>query len=586
MTISDITAYSAAPALYAHDIGALDEVLTAAHLNSEIRFMIIADSNRDVIAEYNVEIGIQLKYDSAKYSGTLMLDNATILSRSPILYKNLPIGNLYVGLSMGRMLDEIERTKMNFVIISIIILLVGLLSVYFAVNLLTVPLESMAQSFQQIENGDFSQKVSSSGYSEFNRLSQSFNHMVTTLASVQNELHTANLNLEQRVEERTNDLQRVIQKQNVSEEALRESEERYRLLVDLSPDAIAVHSADTFLFVNRSALKLFGVNSIESMLKRSLFDFLNPEQTKQFRASFERILHGKSVNMLSEFIFIRDDATEFNAEVAATKHDFRKTSAVQVVIRDVSDRFRNERKRLELEQQLLHVQKKEIVSTLASGLAHDILNILGIIGTSVNKLLFMKHVDHTSLIESADQISKASERGKSLVRQLLTFAKKTELNFDSIQINTVIMEIASVIQRTFPSSITIETILSYDLPHVRADQNQLHQALLNLCLNARDAVQKAGTITIETSINANPDLEENNEYHSEYICISVTDDGIGMNDEVMNRIYEPFFTTKKEGTGSGLGLSMVKGIMDNHRGSISIDTAEGKGTSFKLYFPV
>ncbi|MFA6438271.1 MAG: ATP-binding protein, partial [Bacteriovoracaceae bacterium] len=582
MTIADISAYSIAPAIYFNDSDALQEVLSATQRNSEIRYIIITDYKQHVAAGYNVEIGLRMNYDIASHDGTLSNDRSTVMTRAVIQFNNLTLGNIYLGLSLDKLAEDVAETKKTITFISGIILIIGLLVVYIVARFLTKPLETMAQTFHQIARGDFSQHVQTSGYVEISQLGEAFNHMVDDLASLQSELRSVNRTLENRISERTTDLQHEIVQHKKTEVALRESEERFRALVELSPDAIVVLSDGTFAFINPSALSMFRVYSIEKMSGRSLLEFLHPAQVNLFEESLNRILHGNMVNIFSEYAFVRNDGTEFIAEVAATRLIFRGKIAVQIVIRDISERIRNERKKMELEQQLLHVQKKEIISTLASGLAHDILNILGIIGTSINKLLFMKIVNQESLLESAEQISKASERGKSLVRQLLSFARKSELNFDSVSINTIVMEITSVIQRTFPVTIAIKIDLSNDLPQIRADNNQLHQALLNLCLNARDAIQETGMITIATTASIKPSLPG---LQGDYICVSVSDDGIGMNEEIQRRIYEPFFTTKSEGTGSGLGMAMVKGIMENHRGFIEIDSAEGKGTTFRLFFP-
>lgn len=586
ITIADISAFSTAPALYFNDTDALQEVLNSTGKNPDVRYIIITDHRLKLIAGLHVEEGVRLKYDIADYDGVLSEDERTVMSRSSIQYNNLTIGYLYLGLSLDPMLEEVGNTKRNFTLLSITMLIVGLGMVYFVARLLTNPLEKMAATFQQIARGDFSKHVDPSSYREINQLAESFNQMVDGLSTVQAELRSVNRTLELRINERTKDLMREVQQHKITEDALRESEERYRALVELSPDAIMVLSENKFMFLNPSVLSMFRVYSIDKMFERSLFEFMKPLEAKHLEENLNNILHGNIVNILSDYSFLRDDGSEFIAEVAATKLVFRGKIAVQIVIRDISERMKNERHQMELEQQLLHIQKKEIISTLASGLAHDILNILGIIGTSINKLLFMKNLNEQSLMESAEQISKASERGKALVRQLLSFARKSELNFDSVHINTVVTEITSVIQRTFPPSITIEHKLEKDLPMIRADQNQLHQALLNLCLNARDAIQGTGTITVSTMLTPNGKGGENVKVPGEFLCVSVEDNGIGMSDEVMKRIYEPFFTTKSEGTGSGLGLAMVKGIVENHRGYIEVETALNRGTAFRLYFPV
>ncbi|NUN69665.1 MAG: PAS domain S-box protein [Bacteroidetes bacterium] len=586
MTIADISAYSTAPALFFNDSVAVQEVLAAARQNADIRFIIITDQQQRIVHGYRTEIGVGLRYDIATHEGNLDEHRSTVISRSVILFDGQTIGQLYIGLSLDAINLEVSETKRTITVISAIILIIGLTLSYVVVRLLLGPLERMAGTFRRIAQGDFSQHVEISDFAEVNRLGTAFNSMVDDIAALQGELHGMNRTLEERISERTADLQRSVEQHTRTEAALRDSEERFRALVELSPDAIVVFAAGEFTFINPSALTIFRVPSGGSLHGASLYDMMPLAQAPLFEEMLQRIINGTAVNILTEHTFVREDGTEFIAEVAATKLVYSGTPAVQIVIRDISERIRSERKRIELEQQLLHVQKKEIISTLASGLAHDILNILGIIGTSINKLLFMKELTPSSVNESAEQITKATERGKGLVRQLLSFARKSELNFDSVNVNTIVTEITSVVQRTFPGSIAVKNDLAADLPMIRADSNQLHQALLNLCLNARDAIQDAGLITISTSDAIRPSDAAVRDPSARYLCLCVSDDGVGMSDDVLKRIYEPFFTTKNEGTGSGLGMAMVKGIMENHRGVIEIDTAVGKGTTFRLFFPI
>ncbi len=402
------------------------------------------------------------------------------------------------------------------------------------------------------------------------------------LAKIEND----NILLQQQFQQLKLEYQHEVYKRKETESALRESEERFRSLVELSPDAIILHSEQKFIFGNLAALSLFRISSMQSLIEKSIFDFMNEHQARLLRESMDRMVNGSVLSLLSEYSFFRPDGEEFSAEVTANKLKYSNGISIQFMIRDITERSKNERQRIELEQQLLHIQKKEIISTLASGIAHDILNILGIIGTAINKLTFLKDIDKKSLSESAEQISMATERGRALVRQLLTFAKKSELNFDLVQVNPIIAEIVSVIQRTFPEIITIEMKLSDNLPSMRADANQIHQALLNLCLNARDAIGDSGMIIISSSIADKIGEEQQIDSVNEYICISVSDNGCGMSQEVKNNIFQPFFTTKHETEGSGLGLAMVNGIIENHRGFIELESEIGKGTTFKLYFPI
>ena len=249
------------------------------------------------------------------------------------------------------------------------------------------------------------------------------------------------------------------------------------------------------------------------------------------------------------------------------------------VARDVTDRKR-------LEDQYRHAQKMESLGTLAGGIAHDFNNILAII------------LGHASLIPrnqgnpakqtvNIDSVIQASHRGAALVRQLLTFASKSDVLFESVQLNEVVSETTRLLGETFPKTITVRLQLEQSLPPIIADPNQLHQLLLNLCINARDAMPKGGTLSITTTFVGRERLPGHfpNVGSRTYIVLQVSDTGQGMDQATKHRIFEPFFTTKEKGKGTGLGLATVYGILESHGGFVDVDSEVGVGSTFHVYFP-
>jgi nitrogen-specific signal transduction histidine kinase/CheY-like chemotaxis protein len=239
-----------------------------------------------------------------------------------------------------------------------------------------------------------------------------------------------------------------------------------------------------------------------------------------------------------------------------------------------------------LEDQMRQMQKLEGLGTLAGGIAHDFNNILGIILAFVTSIKRFK--DDTKKLDLAvDTIVKAVERGKTLVQQILMFARKTETVFGAVNVNDIVMEIMTMIMETFPKTLTYAQNFDKSIAFINADRSQLYQVLLNLCVNARDAMPKGGVLTIITRMvsvvslrNQHPDAAA-----SGYVCIEVSDTGEGMSEEIERRIFEPFFTTKGIGKGTGLGLSVVFGIVQAHKGYIDVESELGKGTTFRLYLP-
>ncbi|MGA9362789.1 MAG: PAS domain S-box protein [Bacteroidota bacterium] len=240
-----------------------------------------------------------------------------------------------------------------------------------------------------------------------------------------------------------------------------------------------------------------------------------------------------------------------------------------------------------LEEQLRQAQKLESLGTLAGGIAHDFNNVLGIILGYTSILEDTKAGPKKSL-RSVAAINKAVQRGAALVRQLLTFARKTDTLFESVRLNDVIVELASMLQQTFPRTIQVSSQLEKEIPSITGDGNQLHQALLNLSVNARDAMPSGGTLTFATRAVMGAEVRRRfpEAQREKYVCISVADTGIGMDKPLLARAFEPFFTTKEEGHGTGLGLAVVYGIVASHHGFIDVDSQVGHGTTFRLYFPI
>jgi two-component system cell cycle sensor histidine kinase/response regulator CckA len=263
-----------------------------------------------------------------------------------------------------------------------------------------------------------------------------------------------------------------------------------------------------------------------------------------------------------------------------------KLTGFIAVQEDISDRKRNEAERKRLEAQLLQTQKLESVGTLAGGIAHDFNNILGII-LAYSASLRNAHLPYQKVVNAADVINQAVERGADLVKQILTFARKTDVVYGLVSINVMLKELKKMLSETFPRTVTIVTELGSDVPDITADATQIHQAILNTCVNARDAMPAGGMLLLRTQIGTRSEVSS---YFPEatserYVRVSISDTGTGMDENTRQRIFEPFFTTKVKGKGTGLGLSVVYGVVKNHNGFVRVDTEIGRGTTFHLYFP-
>ena len=251
-----------------------------------------------------------------------------------------------------------------------------------------------------------------------------------------------------------------------------------------------------------------------------------------------------------------------------------------------------ERKQMELH--IREMEKMESLGTLAGGIAHDFNNILGIVLGHVS-LLEIRRNENSAFEQSIRAINSAIQRGAGLVRQILTFARKSEVHPESVDVNKAVLDLSRMIQETFPRTIEIVLDLEKGIPIISIDNTQLHQALLNLCINARDAMMDqrdghpaGGKLTVRTLLVDGAALSflEGADTSLEYVEISVADQGMGMSDATVQRIFEPFFTTKELGRGTGLGLSLVYGVVKANGGFVDVDSRLGEGTVFRLFFPV
>jgi PAS domain S-box-containing protein len=267
---------------------------------------------------------------------------------------------------------------------------------------------------------------------------------------------------------------------------------------------------------------------------------------------------------------------ELESRVAERTAELHQVNAL--LLRDIEEKQK-------LHQQLLQAQKMESIGILAGGIAHDFNNILNII-QGYAFILRGRGVQTKEVSESLGVIDETIQRGAALVQQLLTLARKTEIKIDSVDANRLIEGLIALIKQTFPKTIELSADLATDLPSIMVDGNQLGQALLNLAVNARDAMPQGGNLIFRTTSVDSASLRKLGEASAaRYVCIEVADNGLGMDKKVQQRIFEPFFTTKEIGHGTGLGLSVVYAIIKNHNGFVDLESKPKSGTTFRLYLP-
>lgn len=371
----------------------------------------------------------------------------------------------------------------------------------------------------------------------------------------------------------------------------RRSEElrnRLATVVEWSLDAIISKTLDgTIVAWNRGAEALFGYSADEAV-GQPISILLPPDGTSDETLIMERVARGESL-AYHESPRRRKDGSivDVGLVMSPIRDGSGQVVAVSTIARDLTERRQAEEALRRSEEQFRHAQKVEAVGVLAGGVAHDFNNILSIVLTYSSMLLDELGPEHP-LYDDVKQIAKAGERAAELTRQLLAFSRKQMLQPQVLNLGHVVAGMEKMVRRLVPESVTLNFVTSTDLGRVFADAGQLEQTIMNLIVNARDAMPDGGTITIET-VNAELDGEYAATHlgvtAGRYVMLAVTDTGVGIAPELRDRIFEPFFTTKEKGKGTGLGLSTVFGIVKQSGGHISVYSEPGTGTTFKIYLP-
>ncbi|MFI5230503.1 MAG: response regulator, partial [Gemmatimonadales bacterium] len=447
--------------------------------------------------------------------------------------------------------------------IALIFVVIGALSAWLIIRRSTRPVLELTEAAGRLSRGEYTLRVNVRSENELGVLAGAFNTMAERVQLATDELTARAQVLERRNRE------------------LHESELLYRQLVDQSPDAIIVHREGSIVFASTVAARLVGAAEPALLVGRPLLDFVYLADRAEAERRLLTVREQSGPNALTQLRFQRVDGKDVVVEVSAVPVVFDGQPAVQTLARDVSERRM-------LEEQFRQSQKMEAVGRLAGGIAHDFNNLLTVIHTYAELALSVTP-EADERREDLEEIRRASVSAARLTRQMLAFSRKQVLAPRKIDVNDAITGLTAMLQRVIGDHVRVSTDLRPSLGHIWADAGQLEQVLVNLAVNARDAMSDGGLLRIET---ANATLHDGYSSHDgfpipagDYILLAVSDSGSGMSQEVQARIFEPFFTTKQPGQGTGLGLSTVYGIVRQSGGYIWVYSEPDRGTCFKIYFP-
>jgi PAS domain S-box-containing protein len=371
-----------------------------------------------------------------------------------------------------------------------------------------------------------------------------------------------------------------------AEVALRESEERFRELAELMPETIfEVNLEGQLTFVNRNAYNYFGYTQADLKRGLSSFDMIIPADRDRARENVARILSGEQTG-INEYTALRKDGNTFPVMIySAPIFKEGKPVGLRGFAIDITDRKTAEEERRKLEVQFQQAQRFEALGTLAGGIAHDFNNLLMNIQGNTSLMLFELNNTHPHF-ELLKNIEKQVKSGAQLTRQMLGYARKGKFNVKPVDLNQIVDESADTFGRT-RKEITIERKFENDLFPIAADEGQIDQMLLNLYVNAADAMPGGGKLILKTQNQTHLNIKSDhyNPMPGNYVQLTITDTGSGMDKATLERIFDPFFTTKEMGRGTGLGLASVYGIVKSHDGYIDVESEKGQGTTFSIFLP-
>lgn len=490
-----------------------------------------------------------------------------------------PWGHVVLGFGDDRLLEAVKKARYTALLVSTLVLLLGLIVLQRFSRELTRPVQDLMKGTDQVSQGNFDYQIQVADEGEIGQLARKFNEMTLKLNYynkqknlLNKKLHEYNATLEDRIRERTDQLKKI-------------QEEVLLIFHQIPVGLLVVDLDEKIMWFNRELMNIVEIkenddnsiaNSVYSQLgtfnRIGLTDVLKrlsgseKKQIMRHHLKFEDIRKNKIVEIATQPLIGED--TQLDGTI--------------FIIKDIT-------REVTLEKKMIQHQRLESVGTIAGGIAHDFNNILAIILPNA-QLLKLKLQDRPDWVKYLEIIEKAAEQGGSLTGQILSFARgSSRQNLDILNVNHVVSEFSRMIRRVLDRKIEIEQEVEEQLWNIKADRGQVEQILMNLSLNARDAMPHGGKLIFRSSNISVGQNEKNvvdpNLLPGRYVCLEVEDTGMGIPQKHLDKIFDPFFSNKKDGKGTGLGLSVVYGILRSHHGIIDVKSTVGKGTRIRIYFP-
>jgi PAS domain S-box-containing protein len=576
--VAAMTAHAVSPAMIFDDGRGVEEAIAGASAVADVRYVVVIDAAGNVMSA--ADIGAARRAGYRDIGSGPISPEGTYRAAAPVLSGGDTLGTVYLGVSLERLHRNVVASREHIALVSVLIFLAGLVCVAAISVIVTGPLARIVRVVERVSEGDLSGRVGSMSRDEVGYLARAFDSMIHSLSVAYGELQAANRGLEERVDARTQELRREVEERRHAQDALKQSEQRFRTMFESAAMGIALLATDeTILEVNPALLDMLGC-SREVLIGRSFETVLGGDGAIETMTALRDLVAAGHQRFQGE-VQLRTPAAPVWAHVVVSAiHDGDDS------VRYALAMFENISGQKQLAEQLRQAQKLEAVGRLAGGVAHDFNNLLTTIN-GVTKLMLDDLRGAEWLRSDLEHVHAAGERAAGLTQQLLAFSRRQMLQPRVIDLNVTVREVAAMLDRIIGEDIRVIVDLDPELGHVRADPGQMTQVLMNLAVNARDAMQQGGELRFVTS-NVMVDeatAERCGTAAGPHVVLTVLDTGHGMDAETRRNIFEPFFTTKPVGKGTGLGLATVYGIVKQSGGGIEVETAPNEGALFRIFLP-